>query len=250
MLRASAHFSMMASSRILPRACAPRMLAPQVAVAGAITTSWCTLNVRVLSLQIYRDKIAADKVDDAVSHSVGRWGRDIRLPLAVRLLGWVGLLRNLRMGSGGHDSDPFPSSSITSLNASLQLLQVNNPRADMLEYVSFWFETKYGLPAVAKDAASKLASIAMHFRKENQYCAWVCARLPLLGHLCPCPGSSHSDNMGRLGLGACAVLVDLMRHSSAVYGIWITRFRKWAATCTFLYFRSCTTFGQTLQTWS
>jgi hypothetical protein len=65
----------------------------------------------------------------------------------------------------------------------------------MLEYVSFWFETKYGLPAVAKDAASKLASIAMHFRKENQYCAWVSARLPLLGHMRPCPGSSHYDNI-------------------------------------------------------
>jgi hypothetical protein len=27
--------------------------------------------------------------------------------------------------------------------------QVNNPRADMLEYVMFWFETKFGLPAVS-----------------------------------------------------------------------------------------------------
>lgn len=160
------------------------------------------MSFRVLSLQIYRDKIAADKVDDAVRHRVGRWGRDIsRLP--AHLLGWVGLLRNLRLRSGRHPSES-PSSSITSLNASLLLLQVNNPRADMLEYVSFWFETKYGLPAVAKDAASKLASIAMHFRKENQYCAWVSARLALLRHLCPCPGSYHCGNMGRLG--ACAVL--------------------------------------------
>ncbi len=53
--------------------------------------------------------------------------------------------------------------------------QANNPRANMVDYVAFWFETKYGLAAVAQEAASRLAGGVLSFsRAKNLYCRRVC----------------------------------------------------------------------------
>ena len=45
----------------------------------------------------------------------------------------------------------------------------------MVDYVAFWFETKYGLAAVAQEAASRLAGGVLSFsRAKNLYCRRVC----------------------------------------------------------------------------
>jgi hypothetical protein len=65
----------------------------------------------------------------------------------------------------------------------LFVAQLSNPRANMVDYVTFWHEKQFGLATVAQEKAAKLAGGIMHFRHDNAYCAWVwavCCRPQLL----------------------------------------------------------------------
>ena len=110
-------------------------------------------------VQIYKDKIAADAVDDQV-----------RTPLCVLHFSHL-----LRLACTDIDLARVCCHKRLCLPELSLCQQANNPRANMVDYVAFWFETKYGLAAVAQEAASRLAGGVLSFsRAKNLYCRRVC----------------------------------------------------------------------------
>jgi hypothetical protein len=116
-------------------------------------------------VQIYRDKIVADAVDDAVRPSViMRHDSDaVDKSIASEAVSALGAFLTRGLSS---------RQQVTCLLFLCRVCcQVSNPHATMIDYVSFWFETKYGLATVAQEAAAKLAGGVMFFRRSNNaYC--------------------------------------------------------------------------------